>query len=337
LAASKKYIDLNPLLHFSLSCRVALLFSLSFVGFAGCGAELETGLGKTSVVVSIAPHAYLVERIGGDHVQVTTLVQPGESPATYQPSDQQVSEVMKSQVFFRTGVPFEKGKWLEAILHSGKAISIVDLREGITLREFKNEETGLEERGSFEKIERHGEGEVHDEIDEHHDCDHGHDHEGADPHIWLSPSLLKIQAQTMARALKDMYPERSRVYQTRLTDLISDLDQVDTELRQLLAPFKGKSIYVYHPAWGYFCDAYGLKQVAIEHEGKEPSDQELTAIHKRIKAEGGRVIFVQPQISGESAKAAAGSMGVEIQILDPLSKDVIENLRSIGRAIAGSF
>ena len=102
----------------------------------GCGqsAEHKPAGGKVRVAVSIAPQGWLVEQIGGERVEVVTLIGPAESPATYQPSDAQVSALMRAAVYFRIGVPFENGPWFRGIEQSPKPV-IVDLRQGIDLRD----------------------------------------------------------------------------------------------------------------------------------------------------------------------------------------------------------
>ncbi len=84
------------------------------------------------VGVTIAPVAWLVEQVGGERVAATALVGPGESPATFLPSDRQVSGLMRSAVYFRIGVPCEQGPWLDAVRRSGR-LEVVDLRRGVEL------------------------------------------------------------------------------------------------------------------------------------------------------------------------------------------------------------
>lgn len=288
-----------------------LLLCLTILSGAGCGGRAPEQSSGLTVTVSILPQAYLVERIGGAFVNVVTLVDPGESPATYQPSDRKVSRVLQSKVYFQIGVPFEKGKWSSALASVKGKLLVKDLREGISLRHFAEHDCG----------EEHGD----------------HDHGEADPHIWLSPRLLKIQAQTVAEILGKIDPEHSDTYHANLKAFLSDLDALEIEIRAILEPFRGKRVYIYHPAWGYFCDAYGLEQRAIEFAGKEPSDAELTELQSLIREDGARVIFVQPQIAGRSVEAVAESVGAEVRILDPLARDIPANLIETAKAMAGSF
>ncbi len=262
-----------------------------------CGPA-PAGDGLLIATATLAPQAWLVEEIGGPWVEVTALVAPGESPATFQPTDAQVSRLLRSAVYFRTGVPCENAPWFEAIEAAGK-IAFVDLRRGIELRTPDGRTP---------------------------DGDH---HGGEDPHIWLSPRLLQVQARTVAEALAAADPNHRDEYRQNLARLEGQLDELDGELRRKLEPLAGRSFLVFHPSWGYFAAEYGLRQVAIELEGKEPSDRDITELQRLARREGLRVVFVQPQITGRSARAVASVIGGRTEILDPLAADVAENLRRI--------
>jgi zinc transport system substrate-binding protein len=144
-------------------------------------------------------------------------------------------------------------------------------------------------------------------------------------------------ARTMVNTLGEMMPARADLYRERLAALTNELGLLHEEIEERLAPFAGRCIFLYHPAWGYFCDAYGLRQMAIEVEGKEPSDEELTRIQEQMRAESAGTLFVQPQISGRSVDAVARAVGAEVKTLDPLARDVIQNLRDAARIVAESF
>jgi zinc transport system substrate-binding protein len=283
--------------------RLAALLLVAIV--AGCGDVADDG--RLRVAVSVPPQAFLVERIGGPHVGVVTLAGPGDSPATYQPTDLQVSEVVRARVYFRIGVPFENGKWLEAVADA-PGVRVVDVREGVRLRDLCDHDHGGEHR-----------------------------HEGKDPHIWLAPGPLATQARTVAAVLSEIAPEHAAEFGENLTGLLAEIDAADAEVRRILEPFRGRRFFVFHPAWGYFCDAYGLIQTAIEVEGKEPSEHELTALLEQARREGARVVFVQTQIKGQSAAAVAAAVGAEIRRIDPLAPNVPENLVAVARAVAESM
>ncbi|MFH1830461.1 MAG: zinc ABC transporter substrate-binding protein [Pseudomonadota bacterium] len=155
----------------------------------------------------------------------------------------------------------------------------------------------------------------------------------ADPHIWLSPGLAEMQARMMADALCDIDKKRCSEYKNNLHSFLTDLAEVDNKIAKILAPFKGKSFYVFHPAFGYFADAYGLKQVAVEVEGKAPRAQKLANIIDDAGRDGTKVIFVEPQSSAKSARVIADAIGATLVQIDPLARDYLKNLETIAETI----
>lgn len=280
----------------------------------GCGRPGASGEAGLSVAVSILPEKWMAQELAGDRVQVTTIISPGDNHHTYQPSDAQVSRLMRSAVFFRIGAPFENGPWFKAIQGAGRP-RVVDLREGIELLDMAPHAEHSSEQGTHE---HHQEG-------------------GKDPHVWLSPRLLKIQASTMARALAEVDPAHKSDYDRNLAALDKRLDELDASLRAKLAPVRGKAFFVFHPAWGYFARDYGLRQVAIEVEGKEPSDRELTEIQRQAREAGAKVILVQPQISGRAVQAVAQAAGAKVETVDPLAEDLPAALRRLADVLASSL
>jgi zinc transport system substrate-binding protein len=174
--------------------------------------------------------------------------------------------------------------------------------------------------------------------DHHGDSGHSHDHEeGNDPHIWLDPDLVKVQARTIADALIRVDPEGQEYYEKNYEQFRSDLNTLDEKLERALKPVNGKTFLVFHPAWGYFADAYGLKQVAVELEGKEPSARHMAKLIDRAESENVKVIFVQPQFSQSEAETIAKAIGGVVIPIDPLAEDYIENMEKVARKVAGAL
>ncbi len=292
-----------------------IFFSIlaAFIFVAGCGRVEEKKNSKINVFTSILPQKYFVERIGGDRVNVSVLVGPGKSPAMYEPLPDQVIALSKADLFFTIGVSFEN-TFIPKIEKSLRSLKIVDTSQGIKKRTL----------------------EFHDN-DEHGGDGHKHPEGAIDPHTWMSVSLVKKQAFNIYSALVEEDPDGGDVYKKGYESFISDLDKVNTELTKALAPFKGNTLFVFHPAFGYFTDEYGLKQVAIETGGKEPSPAALEAVIKKAKAENVKIIFVQPEFSQKSAEAVADAIGGAVIILNPLSPDYINNLRYIAEEVKKAF
>lgn len=279
--------------------------------------------GPVSVAVSIAPQVWVVEKIGGEHVKAFSVISGGDSPVTYQPTDAQVTELMRADVYFRVGVPFENGRWFQAVNRSGR-LQVVDLRQGIELRRMESHHHGPDEA-------------------EHVDHDHEHAHDehadgaGLDPHIWLSPRLLKIQARTVTDTLCELDAEHCEDFRSALAAVENELDELDSTLRARLAPLAGREFLVFHPAWGYFADEYGLKQAPIEIEGKEPTDADLTQLQEKARQAGAKVVFVQKQVTSPVAEAVAQAIGGRVVHLDPLDRDVPAGLLRVADALVASY
>jgi zinc transport system substrate-binding protein len=162
---------------------------------------------------------------------------------------------------------------------------------------------------------------THDEDD--------HEHAGFDPHIWLSPPLVKIQARTILAALQEADPAHRSVYEANFKAFTAQIDQLDADLKKTFAGKKGLQFMVFHPAWGYFAHAYGLKQVPIEIEGKDPKPAQLKELIQHARENGIKVVFVQPQFSTKSAELVAREIGGQVAFANPLAEDWMANLRQV--------
>ncbi|MCL4236437.1 MAG: zinc ABC transporter substrate-binding protein, partial [Deltaproteobacteria bacterium] len=161
--------------------------------------------------------------------------------------------------------------------------------------------------------------------------------ESHDAHIWMDPRRMKVVAANMAAAMSDADPDGAKTYASGLAALHRELEDLDASIRARLAPHTGKRIYVFHAAYGYFCDAYGLHQVALEEDGKEPSPRRLAELVDRAKADGVTTVFSEPQSSEKSARALAASIGAKVVTLDPLGEDYSANMKRIAEAIAAAL
>jgi zinc transport system substrate-binding protein len=284
----------------------AFVFALgASAGYPGESAKQDVTI---KAYVSILPQAYFVERIGGPHIAVGVLVGPGQSPHTYEPTPKAVSNLSDADVYFKIGIPFEKSL-LDKATRLFPNLHVVDIQAGI----------------EFRRIEEHG----------HEEGDRG---EGeADPHTWLDPHLVKTQATTIAAELKRLDPENAAEYDRNLKAFADDLDSVDARIATLLAPYRGSRFYVFHPSYGYFADRYGLVQVAVESEGKEPGAQRLADLIDHAHADGVTVLFAQPQFSSRTAEAIAHEIGAAVKPLDPLARDYLANLERMTEALAASW
>ncbi|WP_300671423.1 zinc ABC transporter substrate-binding protein [Desulfoluna sp.] len=283
------------------------------------GVTLNAGAEEVRVkaFVSIPPQQAFLERIGGDRVEVRVLLTPGESPAMYRPKPSKVARLAASDLFFRIGLPYET-LLISKIKSMAGDLTVVDTRKGVALLSMGEHSHG--EASEHTKGRGHGE-------------DIGND-EGMDPHIWLDPMRVVAMAGTMRDALVAADPEGRLIYEAGSESLIRELVALHQTLSAALAPLAGETLYVFHPAFGYFADAYGLVQKAVEVEGKSPKGRALTRYIAQARAEGVRVIFVQPQFDRNAADKVAAAVGGVVVPLDPLAPHYFKNLRSMAEVVA---
>jgi zinc transport system substrate-binding protein len=276
------------------------------------GAFLLIGSGpaqagkKLAVFVSIPPQKYFLQQIGKQRVDVQVMVQPGASPATYEPKPRQMAAISRAHIYFAVGVPFEK-TWLKKIAAANPDMQVVHTDHGIQkIRMATN----------------------HTESERHREKDH---HGALDPHIWLSPTLVMTQARTILNALVEIDPDHRAVYEANTKVFVSKLAALDDELKNIFAGKQGFQFMVFHPSWGYFARAYGLQQVPVEIEGKNPKPAQLKALIEHAKKKHINIIFVQPQFSSRSARLLAKEIGGQVIFADPLAPDWSGNLHEVAQ------
>jgi zinc transport system substrate-binding protein len=172
-------------------------------------------------------------------------------------------------------------------------------------------------------------------IDLHREDAHAHGNE-RDPHVWTSPPLVKRMAARIRDGLISLDAEGASEYLASYAQFAVRLDHLDRDLRGILSKAGSRRFMVFHPAWGYFADTYGLTQIPIEREGKQPGARALAALIEQAKREAVSVIFVQPQFDRRSASRLAQAIGGRVETIDPLAADYFANMRAVARLIAGS-
>lgn len=265
---------------------------------------------QPNVTVSIAPQKYFVEQIAKNLVHINVMVSAGSSPHTYEPKPQQMKDISTSDIYFTIGDGFEKA-WLPKFKSINPKMIFADTSVGIT---------------KIAMAEHHHEG---NNKNAHHDDDD--DDGGLDPHIWLDPLLVKIQAKTILETLSRVYPSHVKEFEANYATFLVSLDTLDTNIKTMLEPIKHRSFIVFHPSFGYFAKRYGLEQVAIEVSGKEPKPAELAHIIKEAKEENAKIVFVSPQFSQKSAKSIATQINGKVEIIDPLEYSWENNLMKIAK------
>ncbi len=258
---------------------------------------------KPHVLVSVAPHKFLVERIAGDTVTVGVLVPAEADLHTYEPTPRQVMAASNAVLWFRFGEAFED-KVVRSLTAHNAGLQLVDLRDGLNLTS----------------------GTSH--------CHHGCCHGGVDLHIWLSPRLMLTQARTVERALSKRFPQHQQRYRQALEEHLAELAQLDGDISKLLGPHRGEYILLAHPAFGYFCRDYAIHQMAIEFEGKDPSPRQLTQMLQKARARKIATVFTQLQFNNKAAILVAEQLGARVVLLDPFEENYLRNLWHIAQQFA---
>lgn len=267
------------------------------------------------IAASIIPQYYFIERITGDKAEIFTIVPPGASPATYEPSPSDMEIIAEADIYFSIGVPFEEA-WLQRFASANPDLSIISTYQNINRLPINRHTQEL-----FSGQEAQG-GEISQPAG-------SHEYGTPDPHIWLSPELVKSQAEIICETLIEIHPSGEENYRRNLEIFLDDIRNLQEELHAILDPFSGSIFMVFHPSWGYFADEFRLIQLPIETEGSEPSPSELAAlidigVDNRI-----RFIIVSPQFSTRTAEVLASQISAEIVVVDPLAENWLMNMKFI--------
>lgn len=307
-----------------MSCCAWILTSCNQSGDKASSSS-ETESAKPVVYVPVPPYKYLASRLAGDAFEVRSLVLESDDPHAYSPTPKQVAKVSKAAILFTGEMGFEED--LAKKVSDGTRIKVYSLTDQVELL------AGACEHDHHDHDHDHAHDD--DDHDHAHDDHHHHDHGESDPHVWLSPKLLINQARQIAGVLKNATADEkeSVAIEMNLQNLVADLNKLDTELAEKLAPMKGQKFYVYHGAFAYFAKAYGLEQKAIEVGSRRPEAKQITSLVEQAKKDKVKMIFVQPQFDQSSANAIAEAISGKVLPLDPLEENVIDNLRKISVAV----
>jgi len=244
------------------------------------------------------------------------MVLPGSSPATYEPKPKQMVRLTESKIYFAIGVFFED-VWLKKFAKANPEMKIIATQNGI-------EKIPMERHLHYEKDRNHDKAEAHAGT--------------KDPHIWLSPPLVMLQARNIFEALMRVDPPNRKIYESNYKSFITELVDLDLKISDLFADTgQGTRFMVYHPAWGYFAKAYALIQIPVEMEGKNPTPKAFQQLIPNAKKDGIKVVFVQPQFSTKSAETIAKAIGGRVVFADPLAFDWAKNLLHVAQQFKGAL
>ncbi len=280
---------------------VILVIGICF-GFIGCGSMQKT---QPVITVTIQPQKYLLEKIVGDKYNVVCLLAQGSNPEAYEPSLNHIMNLEKSDAYFCIGnIGFELAI-KNRVASNAPDLKIVDTSKGIALLKGTHEGS---EVGS------------------------GHSHE-IDPHVWTSVPNAKIIAKNMYDAVVEMDPKHKKYYTKNYDNLVSELDTLNSELTRQLAPIRGTSFAVWHPSLSYFARDYGLKQIAMENEGKEVTANMLKSEIDHAKKAGVKVMFYQKEFDSRQVETINNQLGTRLVEINPMNYNWVEEMHIIANAL----
>ncbi len=270
-----------------------------------CGRK-GPGDEKDIITVSIAPFKFFVSSIAGDDFTVNVMVPAGANPHIYEPVPEQINKLSRSVAFVSNGYLGFELAWLDRFYEVNKEMKRVSLGDNIDLIEAGH----------------------------HHEGEHS---EGADPHYWVSPGNALIIAASVRDLLVNLSPGESGKYERNYLELVTKINEADKRAREIFSGPGNKSFMIFHPNLAYLARDYGLEEIAVEFEGKEPDPSRLKYLIDRARAENLNTILVQREYDTKNARAIAGETGAKVVIIDPLSEDWLKSTMEIINILGESF
>jgi DHA3 family macrolide efflux protein-like MFS transporter len=260
---------------------------------------------EKQIMVTIEPQRYFARQVADTLFEILTMVPPGTSPESYDPTPRQMAQLARCKAYFCIGhIGFENA-WLDRLKQNNPQVVFFDNSRGIPL-----------ESGPT------------------HAHTHAHSHAAVDPHTWTSPRAARTIARNICEALSELDPANRLVFQHNLQKLLAEIDRTDQAVQSCLSRSSQKAFIIYHPALTYFARDYGLTQYAIETEGKEPSPEQLKQLVDRAKRESIRTVFIQQEFDRKNAEIIARETGSRLVVINPLSGQWSEEMIRIAKALS---
>lgn len=262
---------------------VRFVVLLVMLATAGCTSRRSSV--QPGITVTVAPLRYIAEGITGNDFDINVMVPAGASPETYEPSPSQMMDIENSRIVMAVGLMDFERSLMEKL---GANVDICDLSRGVKLL-----------AGT---------------------CSHGHAH-GVDPHIWMSPKQLRVMARNAYEAVAAAFPDSAK-YGDNYRRLAAEIEALDSLVEARLAESSRRSFVTFHPVYTYYADDYGLRQVALESEGKEPSAVRIKEVIEIARRDSLHTVVCQSQMPSTSVETVAGEIGAKVVMTDPLCSDV---------------
>lgn len=280
-----------------LNFKMALGFTIIAALISGCGRKAA----DTNIVsVSILPQKYFIDELTGGAIDVNVMIPPGASHATYSPTPMQFQKLSDSRLYIRIGFLGYEQAWIHRLKELNPSMEDLNLSDKTKL--------------------------IHGEAYQHGD----HVHEGGvDPHIWMSPAVMLELLPLMKRSLIDNFPGLKDTIEARYPLLYAKIEASHQKLADATAGLTNRSFLIFHPALTYMARDYGLEQIAIEQDGKEPSPALLARTIAYAKEKGIKVIFIQQEFDVRNAQLVSQETGTKLIQIDPLAYDWVESMDQV--------
>ena len=288
----------------------------------------------SDVVTTILPTKYFVDKITNGEISATAMVNSSSNPHTYEPKPKQMKDLEEAKIYFGVDIEFDD-KWGEKFTKQYPNLLFVDTAANIEKIAMQAHSHGDEEEREHEHADHDHEHEAHEHEHEH-EHDHNHAH-AIDPHIWLDPVLAKAQSKNILDALCKVYSDKCDKFSENFAKFSKEVDEMDTYAKDKFKDIKNNKFVIYHPALGYFAKRYGLEQLSVEIDGKEPKPAQLAKLTKTIKDENIKVVFVAKNFPLNSAEVLAKSTGANIVMVNFLDENWQEQVQKIIDEIAKSL
>ena len=271
---------------------------------AGC-THRTVDQGQGVITVSIEPFRFFTSEIAGDSYSINVIVPPGASPATYEPPPAVIKGISNSDMMIINGYLGFEMAWIDRMIGLNEKVKVLKLADSQDL--------------------------IASDSHRHNDITH---YTGVDPHFWVSPLCARIIARDIKDFLVKNDPDREEIYNSNYMRLDSLILDTDSYIRSILSDSGKKSFMIFHPSLTYFARDYGLEQIAVETEGKEPSPSELKELIDNGREKNLKTIFVQREFDMKNARLIGKEIGAETVVIDPLSNEWVGSLKEIAENIA---
>lgn len=260
--------------------------------------------GALPLSATIAPAASMIASIGDSLVSVTTLLPQGNNPENYEPTPQAMQALATSRAYFYMGdLGFERS-WIERIHSTQPQLQLIRLDRGL--------------QGHTHSHATGSKAEVHD------------------PHYWTSLRGLRSMGREIYTSLIKLDSTHTDYYAQRYGLLQERLTQLEGKLRGLLSDLPSRAFVIYHPSLSEFAEEWGLEQLVVEEDSKDPTPQHIEEIIRRARESGVRVAFIQQEFDSKLIQSIASELGAETITINPLDGDWEKQLLQIAEALRGA-